>query len=262
MTSRPLYRSAFSLIELLTVIAIIGVLAGIMIPVIGKVRDNARSTQCISNLRAMSSAVLLHAGDHQGRLPESFRSAGGAVYLTEIIAPYLAGGIENADNSDKAGHRRRVAELVRCPAGKKAPIGPNDTLSTYSANPQLMPDRSTSAYANVALTPVVAITRPGQVIMLADGGQHGEGNASLTHAWPSLRGAIFAAADGGGSMNWPGNADAAHANLTAHAESDSVNAFFRYRHSGDKAVNCAFADGSVRSFRKGEMKNRNVSIAY
>ncbi|MDR1279657.1 MAG: DUF1559 domain-containing protein [Opitutaceae bacterium] len=61
--------AAFTLIELLTVIAIIGILAAIILPVVGKVRESARRAQCVSNLRQIASAVLLFADDHRGILP-------------------------------------------------------------------------------------------------------------------------------------------------------------------------------------------------
>lgn len=45
------HRGAFTLIELLTVIAIIGILAAILIPVVSRVRQSARESVGLSNLR-------------------------------------------------------------------------------------------------------------------------------------------------------------------------------------------------------------------
>jgi prepilin-type N-terminal cleavage/methylation domain len=67
--SRLCRRSAFTLIELLTVIAIIGILAAILIPTVGRVRSKARTAQCVSNLRQIGLACLLYADDHKGLLP-------------------------------------------------------------------------------------------------------------------------------------------------------------------------------------------------
>ncbi len=58
---------AFTLVELLTVIAIIGILAAIIIPTVGKVRANARNAQCLSRLRDWGVTIRLYAGDNKGR---------------------------------------------------------------------------------------------------------------------------------------------------------------------------------------------------
>lgn len=60
-------QGAFTLIELLTVIAIIGILAAIIIPTVGKVRETARSAITTSNLREIQTASLAFANDNRGR---------------------------------------------------------------------------------------------------------------------------------------------------------------------------------------------------
>ena len=62
-------RRAFTLIELLTVIAILGLLAAILIPTVGSVRTRADRTASASNLRQWASALLLYAGENRQRIP-------------------------------------------------------------------------------------------------------------------------------------------------------------------------------------------------
>ncbi len=60
---------AFTLVELLTVIAIIGVLAAIILPVTAKVRQKARDAGCLSNLRQFGNALHLYLADNRDRFP-------------------------------------------------------------------------------------------------------------------------------------------------------------------------------------------------
>ncbi len=66
---RPQRRRAFTLIELLTVIAILGLLAAILIPTVGSIRTKADRTASASNLRQWASALLLYAGENKHRIP-------------------------------------------------------------------------------------------------------------------------------------------------------------------------------------------------
>ena len=60
---------AFTLVELLTVIGIIAVLAAILFPVFATVRGKARQTACVSNLRQIGMAVQMYAQDFDGLPP-------------------------------------------------------------------------------------------------------------------------------------------------------------------------------------------------
>jgi len=62
-------RAAFTLIELLVVIAIIAILAALLLPTLGRSKESAKRTQCLSQLRQLSLAARMYGDDHRGLFP-------------------------------------------------------------------------------------------------------------------------------------------------------------------------------------------------
>jgi len=87
--SRKLIRSGFTLVELLVVIAIIAILAAILFPVFKNVREKAKQTSCLANMRQIGLALTMYLNDKGEGFPEYTRGqavVGGV--RQEINVPY------------------------------------------------------------------------------------------------------------------------------------------------------------------------------
>ncbi len=77
---------AFTLVELLTVMAVVGVLAGLMLPVLTKAKSRAGRTVCVNNLKQVNAAVRLYCDDHNDTFPlTNFVT----LDYKPLISPYL-----------------------------------------------------------------------------------------------------------------------------------------------------------------------------
>ena len=97
MSARNVVR-AFTLIELLVVIAIIAILAAILFPVFAKVREKARQTTCVSNMKQVGLAMMQYVQDYDETYPLSLYAyysplAGGQqAEWSTVISPYIKAG--------------------------------------------------------------------------------------------------------------------------------------------------------------------------
>lgn len=89
-------RSGFTLVELLTVVAIIAVLAAILFPVFARARESARRASCQSNLKQIGLAGMQYAADYDGCLPPAVVAhnpanpmAASTETYVDILQPYV-----------------------------------------------------------------------------------------------------------------------------------------------------------------------------
>jgi prepilin-type processing-associated H-X9-DG protein/prepilin-type N-terminal cleavage/methylation domain-containing protein len=84
LTVRNVHYKRFTLVELLVVIAVISILAGMLLPALGKALDSARSIECMNKIKQINMALNMYVDDNEGYFPDPYYE----IYY-RLASPYL-----------------------------------------------------------------------------------------------------------------------------------------------------------------------------
>lgn len=170
----------FTLVELLAVICIIAILAALVLPLLGRLRAQAKDGACVSNLRQMGAAFQLYAADNRGYLPAVSKNGNADPDKGSLntlghwqveISPYF--GRELKQNIQAAGNENdRQAQCPEFEVSDKNVVsrgyGMNDVLTSRGMVKALKNSTSSSNYSYHFRVRAAEVVQPSRTLLVVD----------------------------------------------------------------------------------------------
>lgn len=220
----------FSLIELLTVVGVIVVLLGLLVPFLQKARDWSNVTGCQANLRQIGICVQFYIQDHDGQIVPMQCYASPGDESSSDRTPWSA-SLQAYFSSIKLEGRSTASSIFYCPSFVRSGAlrVQNGFPTSYVVNRSVMADL-TEKDRSVSLA---AITSPATTLLMADGFSYDKGGVAsirnVSHVIPGSGCRI--------DYDWHGGDSANFLFLDGHVEKIAEkNASTSFSHQSDTVL--------------------------
>jgi prepilin-type processing-associated H-X9-DG protein/prepilin-type N-terminal cleavage/methylation domain-containing protein len=183
---------AFTLVELLVVVAVIALLSALAFPALRSAIETGRRATCAGNLKTLATGVLGYAGENNGFLPYSLGNnliLGGPSSAPWFwaVGDYLGGQYTKAQEADWSKQKtfRGLPSCLYCPSAKRETSNTTPYDVSYGIN-RILVDKDL-ANSPPTQTRVISVPRPSRMVLLGDSMSYSEKGS---HAWRVTGGTV------------------------------------------------------------------------
>jgi len=258
----------------MVVIGIIAGLVALLLPVLGKAQESAKSVKCLSNLRQFGVISATYTAQYSGYLfPCNWSSdtnanppAPNSYNLYQILLPYLPLRTKTgAYGSNILGARDN--QIWTCPTGLNMSTDLWRPMNAYACNKSVHVsyEYNGSHLPKFQLQRLTRIRRPTDVISMCDVNQ--PANVSgVIYGWIDYTESTvseLSAANYAAKATLPCSTVFNGVGWNIPNKEQSVGFFPRYRHNYEKTLNALYVDGHCETMRSpNDMKILNISTNY
>ena len=295
---RPCPPKAFTLVELLVVIGVIALLISLLLPALGRARQQATSLSCQSNLRSIGQNLAIYASQNKGYLPYGSALTGSGQTSQSWSWPDIVTLISQPKLTTTAqfgpaywppvAQTNMAKEFLPLFFDRDVPSLPlaSKRITSYNGNPRLLPrhdriDPLTNQYMRPRT--LASVRNGAQIILIYDGSINVTGgvNRGTTNTVDEqIDGSQFTfghryartsdspnyskrinPGNNGSASSWGGTVtDAVLAQMnTDYGSNQYYNPRgMRFRHLGNRSANMLFVDGHVESRKLGDVYAREI----
>ena len=141
-------KRAFTLVEVLIVLFVIGVLAALLFPVFSRARENARRASCLGNIKQIGLGIMQYVRDYDEKYPLAYADSDGSgsynaafdVGWMQVLQPYV-----------------KSTQIFQCPSEPLPYAPPQRATDYWYSAPVAQTERMTD------------VDQPAQTVMCGDG---------------------------------------------------------------------------------------------